>query len=99
MDLRRQQTRSAPPSADQIRDDDTLHRAALLFAGGYAWQLHGFFVSIAVIASLVVSISLTNAFLVGSGRDRLIRRSRWLWIAAAFVLIGLSGVSIGTASH
>ena len=88
--------------ADRVRDDAYLSLAALLCAGAYAWQVHGFWIGLAVLVGLWLAISATNLFVMARMREEVdagrafkkMRRLKWAWIALAYILIGLSGAEI-----
>lgn len=81
----------------QVRRDHTLHWLAVFAVAGYAWQLHGFFVAIAMLLGLLAVIGVTNIALIATtGSIRSTRWSRWGWVSLAAFAVVASGAELAS---
>ncbi|TVR07336.1 MAG: hypothetical protein EA385_13095 [Salinarimonadaceae bacterium] len=90
-------------SPGEVEYSRYLHFIAVISVALYAWQIHSFWVGIAVWILLYFGISLSNLLIimVSIKKDatepfRWIRFNRWAWIICAFLAIGVSGASLET---
>jgi amino acid permease len=75
--------------------------ALAVLVGGYAWQIHGFWVGVFALLSLCIIMGLSNLVVLYAASSsenplRWIRIVSWGWPIAALLMIAITGAAIGT---
>lgn len=75
-----------------VAADHYAHWFILLCCAGYAWQIHGFLIGVAVLVATLAAIIVSNfALLAATGSFKVLKFNRWLWLCLAIVAVAISG--------
>lgn len=80
------------------RNSDLVHKLGIVALAAYAWQLHGWLPSVAVLILLPITIIGANIAIMAVASEKnmmgALRFSRWGLLIAAGTILAISGASI-----